>query len=147
MRDKDEPKAAGLKFSINGGRVERDDRDTTIRIFDLEPYITYTIELDRNSFDNISWQIKKQTINVIVDPDQFKLIEIPIAIVGEVSGTVYLSENDGKKGQGRIIGHFTAKMIQVLLRARLRSRMVISIILVCRLVRISSKLMRLSCTN
>ena len=102
-RDKGEPKAFGLNFSINSGRIERDNRDTTIRIFDLEPYTTYTIELDRNSFDNISWQIKKPTISVFIDPNQFKLIEIPIAVVGEVSGTVYLSENNNKKGQGRII--------------------------------------------
>jgi hypothetical protein len=68
--------------------------------------VTYTIELDRNSFDNISWQIKKPTISVFIDPNQFKLIQIPIAVVGEVSGTVYLSENNSKKGQGRIIVRF-----------------------------------------
>jgi hypothetical protein len=106
-RDKGEPKANGLNFSIDAGRVERDNRDTTIRIFDLEPYTTYTIELDRNSFDNISWKIKKPTISVFIDPNQFKLIQIPIAVVGEVSGTVYLSENNNnKKGQGRIIVRF-----------------------------------------
>jgi hypothetical protein len=102
-RDNGEPKAFGLNFNINNGRIERDNRDTTIRIFDLEPYATYTIELDRNSFDNISWQIKKPIISVFIDPNQFKLIQIPIAVVGEVSGTVYLSENNSKKGQGRII--------------------------------------------
>jgi len=102
-RDTGEPKAFGLNFSINSGRIERDNRDSTIRIFDLEPYTTFTIELDRNSFDNISWQIKKPTISVIIDPNQFKLIQVPIAVVGEVSGTVYLSENNSKKGQGRII--------------------------------------------
>jgi hypothetical protein len=106
-RDKGEPKAFGLNFTINDGRIERDDQDTTIRIFDLEPYVTYTIELDRNSFDNISWQIKKPTISVFIDPNQFKLIQIPIAVVGEVSGTVYLSENNNnKKGQGRIVVRF-----------------------------------------
>jgi len=105
-RDQGEPKANGLNFSIDAGRIERDNRDTTIRIFDLEPYVTYTIELDRNSFDNISWQIKKPTISVFIDPNQFKLIQIPIAVVGEVSGTVYLNENNNKKGQGRIIVRF-----------------------------------------
>jgi len=103
QRDEGEPKAFGLNFNINNGRIERDDRDTTIRIFDLEPYTTYMIELDRYSFDNISWQIKKPIISVSIDPNQFKLIEIPVAVVGEVSGTVYLSENNSKKGQARII--------------------------------------------
>jgi hypothetical protein len=105
-RDKGEPKAFGLNFTINDGRIERDDQDTTIRIFDLEPYVTYTIELDRNSFDNISWQIKKPTISVFIDPNQFKLIQVPIAVVGEGSGTVYLNENNSRKGEGRIIVRF-----------------------------------------
>ena len=101
--DEGEPKAFGLNFSTNGGRIERNNLDTTIRIFDLEPYTNYTIELDRNSFDNISWKINKPTISVIIDPNQFKLIQVPIAVIGEATGTVYLSENNGKKGQGGII--------------------------------------------
>jgi hypothetical protein len=105
-RDKGEPKVFGLNLGINGGRIERNNRDTTIRIFDLEPYTAYNIEFDRNSFENIGWQIKKSTISVAVNPNQFKLIQIPIAVVGEVSGTVYLSENNNKKGLGRIIVYF-----------------------------------------
>jgi len=101
-RDEGEPNAYGLKLNINGGRIERNSQDTTIRIFDLEPYSAYTMELDRNSFDNISWQIKKPIIRVEVNPNQFKLVQVPVAVVGEVSGTVYLNENNSKKGQGRI---------------------------------------------
>ena len=52
-----EPKAYGLNLHANGGRVEKSDRDSTIRILGLEPYTNCFIELDPNSFDNISWRL------------------------------------------------------------------------------------------
>jgi len=40
---------------------------------------------------------------VSIDPNQFKLIEVPVAVVGEeVAGMVYLKENLMQKGQGRV---------------------------------------------
>jgi hypothetical protein len=36
----------------------------------------------------------------------FKYIEVPIAVLGEASGTVYLGGSGGQKGQGRIIVNF-----------------------------------------
>lgn len=105
-RDKDEPKVFGLEISMIGGRVEQNKKDSTIRIFNLEPYTNYTLELNRNSFDNISWKIRNSVISVNIDPNQFKLIEVPVAIVGEVAGMVYLKENIEQKGQGRVILQF-----------------------------------------
>jgi len=102
----DEPKAYGLSLHINGGRVELNDKDTTIRVFDLEPYTNYLVTLDGTGFDNIAWQMQKNTISVAIDPNMFKLIEVPIAVVGEVTGTVYLGGSGGQKGQGRIIVNF-----------------------------------------
>ena len=99
LRDKGEPKAPGLQFRINGGSIVRNEKDTTIRILDLTPYTSYLLELDKNSFDQISWQMHNLSMNVMIDPNQFKTIEIPIAVMGEVSGTVY----NGSKGQGRIL--------------------------------------------
>ena len=94
-----EPKVKGLQFRINGGTIERRDRDTTIQVLDLTPYTSYLLELDKNSFDNISWQLNHLTYKVMVDPNQFKVIDVPISIMGEASGTVY----NGSKGQGRIL--------------------------------------------
>jgi SPOR domain len=104
-RDDGEPRAPGLKIRLNGGRVIYDDKDTSIRILDLEPYNKYFIELNRNSFDNISWHIKNHTMNVISNPNNFTVIEIPVMVVGEISGTVSMKGRDVKsaKGQGQII--------------------------------------------
>ena len=105
-RDAGEPKAAGLKLRINGGRLEHNKKDTTIIITGLEAYANYFIDMDKNSFDNIGWQMKKSTMNVVIEPNHFKLIEVPVAVVGEASGTVFSQDNKAIKGQGRIIVNF-----------------------------------------
>jgi len=106
IREADEPRAFGLKLQINGGHVELNEKDTTIRIFDLESYSNYLITLDGTNFDNIAWQIRKKTISVITDPNLFKFIEVPVAVVAEAAGTVFLKGSSGRKGQGRIIVNF-----------------------------------------
>ncbi|MEA3477630.1 MAG: SPOR domain-containing protein [Bacteroidota bacterium] len=101
--DPGEPKVYGLNIRINAGRIERTDHDTTIRVFDLMPYTTYLLELDKNSFDNIAWQLKYETISIEMDANKLKRIEIPITVMGEASGMVYLIRNGRKRGQERII--------------------------------------------
>ena len=100
--DKGESKVLGLKISINGGRVEQSTRDSVIRVFDLEPYMGYLIELNSFSFDNIAWQMRMKSVRVMVDPNQFKMVEIPITIMGEASGMVVMRGKAGDIGQGRI---------------------------------------------
>lgn len=102
-RDKGEPKVFGLKVRINGGRIIHNKKDTTISVVGLEAYANYFVELDRGSFDNIAWQIKKKTINISIEPNHFKLISVPVAVVGEVSGTVNQKLNDKESGIARII--------------------------------------------
>lgn len=99
IQDRGEPKAEGLQFKINGGTIVRNEKDTTIRVLDLTPYTSYLLELDKNSFDNISWQMQALTMKVMIDPNQFKTIEVPISVMGEAAGTVY----NGSQGQGRIL--------------------------------------------
>lgn len=97
--DQGEPKVAGLQFRINGGTIVQNEKDTTIRILDMVPYTSYLLELDKNSFDNIAWQMHNTTMKVTVDPNQFKNIEVPISVMGEAAGTVY----KGSEGLGRIL--------------------------------------------
>ncbi len=102
-QDPDERRIPGLNISINGGRTEQSQRDTLVRIFDLEPYTNYFVEIDQNSFDNIAWQINLKNLSVAVDPNQFKRIELPVVVAGEVSGTVVINTMGTVKGLGRII--------------------------------------------
>ncbi len=106
IRDAGEPKASGLNVRSNGGRIERSEKDTIIHILGLEPYVKYFLELDEGSFDNISWRIDKKSVAVITDANMLKLIEIPIQVKGEATGTVMLEEGGARSGLGRIIVSF-----------------------------------------
>lgn len=101
-RDAGEPKVNGLKLRINGGTITH-NQDTTITVTGLEAYNNYYIELDKNSFDNVSWQIKKSTINISIEPNHFREIEIPVSVMGEVSGNVNIKTAAKENGLGRMI--------------------------------------------
>jgi len=105
-RDPGEPKAPGLNLHSSAGRIVKSDKDTTIRIFGLEPYTNCFIDLDPNSFDNLAWRLPKQTYNIAVDPDILKLVEVPVSIAGEATGYVTLSREGKESGLGRIIVNF-----------------------------------------
>ena len=106
-RDEGEPKAPGLNVRSSSGRLERTEKDTTIHITGLEPYVKYYIEIDENSFENISWRIDKKSYAVVADPNMMKLIEIPVYVRGEATGTVMFEENGVSRGLGRIIVNFS----------------------------------------
>lgn len=101
--DADEPKVSGLKLRINGGRVIPNKKDTSISIVGLEAYTNYFLELYRGSFDNVSWQIRKKTMNISIEPNHFRLVEVPVVVQGEVSGIVNKQANQIETGIGRII--------------------------------------------
>ncbi|HVK96502.1 MAG TPA: carboxypeptidase-like regulatory domain-containing protein, partial [Flavisolibacter sp.] len=105
-RDADEPKVPGLKARTNGGFIVSKNDESLIRIVDLEPYTPYLVELDDQKLGNIAWQIKNKTLKIAVDPNQMKLVEIPVAVLGEASGMVYINKGKEQPGIGRIIVAF-----------------------------------------
>lgn len=113
QRDHGEPKVYGLKLRASGGRIERREQDTTIRILGLEPYTNCFIELDKSSFNNIAWKIHNPTMSVAVDPDMLKLIEIPVAVMGEASGMVMIDREKSLTGLARIIINFYKKDLKL----------------------------------
>jgi len=101
-RDADEPKVSGVKPRIQGSMFEYNKKDSTFRAINLTPYVNYLIELNSNDFESISWQIKNKLIKVTVDPNNFKLLEIPVTVKGEVSGMIYNAASTSMRGIGRI---------------------------------------------
>lgn len=101
--DKGEKMAKNLSVKISGGRIIENKKDSIIRIVGLEPFISYNLELSEKDFENIALTLKKKSYKVLIDPNQFKVIEIPIIPVGEVSGIVSLKQDSVKKGFGRIL--------------------------------------------
>jgi len=105
-RDPGEPKVYGLNIRASGGTIERSEKDTIIRVLGLEPYTNCFIELDDNGFDNFAWKLKNKTMNIAVDPNMLKLIELPVTVLAEASGSVMLDRNGTHTGLSRIIVNF-----------------------------------------
>jgi len=99
--DRNEPKVKGMKIHINNGQVHYSKDGTTIRVSELEAYTSYIVKLYPD-FDNIAWHIHKEILSIVVDPNQFKVIPIPVTVEGEITGTVFLKEDEVLKPQGRI---------------------------------------------
>lgn len=103
-KEASEPRVAGIDFRIiNGGRIEYSKRDSTVSVCELEPYTSYYLEFTTASFENIAWQIKKPLVSVSCNPNEIKLIEIPIMIAGEISGTIFLTDKKRNRGLGGIV--------------------------------------------
>lgn len=107
--DKNEPAVENLRVKINGGRVIYNDKDSSINIIGLEPFISYDLQLDDKDFENIAWRIKDKTFKVLIDPNQFKIINVPVIPVGEASGIVSIERDSMITGIGRILINFFDK--------------------------------------
>ncbi|MFT7336488.1 MAG: hypothetical protein ACI9M1_002447, partial [Porticoccaceae bacterium] len=68
----------------------------------LDPYVENYIELNTTEIKSIAWRIKNKTLNCTLNPNQIKIIEIPVEVVGEVSGMLYIQEKELLKGTGGI---------------------------------------------
>lgn len=105
-RDPGEPRVPGMNIHANGGRIIINEKDTTIRILGLEPYTSCFLELDPGGFEDISWRLTVKTLSVMVDPEILKVVEIPVSVAGEASGTISLEDAGQTRGFGRIIVRF-----------------------------------------
>lgn len=105
QRDHGEPAVSGVGVSVNGGRIKYNKGDKTVQVTDLEAYASYTVKLTE-SFENVAWHIRNKTIRVDIDPNQFKVIEVPVMITNEVAGMVYIKKEGEQKPLSRIIVSF-----------------------------------------
>lgn len=106
VRDTGEEKVPGLNLRASGGRVLIINEDTTIRVLGLQPYVNCFIELDAGGFENIAWQLPFRTISVTIDPNMLKIVDVPVMVAGEASGTVYFEDEGVRRGQDRVIVNF-----------------------------------------
>lgn len=100
--DKGEKKVLLSSVNVPGATVAISKKDSIVRILDLNAFINYTIEFSDTSLDYISWRFKKKTYQVMVDPNQYKQVFVPIIAVGEISGTIFLKKGKNIEGQGRV---------------------------------------------
>ncbi len=101
-KDKGEKMVLLSKVKVSGGKAIISEKDTIVRISDLNAFINYNIEFSDTDLDNISWKFPNKTYQILVDPHQYKKVYVPIQVMGEVNGVVALQSDKGKAGQGRI---------------------------------------------
>jgi hypothetical protein len=87
---------------VPGAQAIISKKDSIIRVFDLNAYVDYTIEFSDATLNNIAWRFKHKTYKILIDPNQYKRVFIPVISVGEISGIVSLRKDKGVRGQGRI---------------------------------------------
>ena len=106
IREKDEQLVTGLTVRVNGGRILRTINDTIIRVVEFEPYTSYLVELDDIDFEQIAWQLNNKRLKVYIGPNHFKKIDVPVLPMGEANGWVYIGDQSGIRGQGRLLVNF-----------------------------------------
>ena len=89
--DSGENKVLISSVKISGAKAVISKRDSIARVFDLNAFTNYTVEFSDTNLDNIAWQFKHKTYKILVDPNQYKQVFIPVVSVGEISGMVYFT--------------------------------------------------------
>lgn len=107
--DADEHLVKLTSVKIYGARAFFSDKDSIVRIPDLNAFVSYNVGFNDFDLENIAWRFKHKTYQIIIDPNQFKRIDIPVIAVGEVTGMAYFNQDDGLKGIGRILIKFYRK--------------------------------------
>lgn len=102
-KDRNEKHIENLDVRLNGGRIKYIEKDTVIIISGLEPFISYFVELSDRNFENLAWRLAKTRYEIMIDPNQFKTLEIPVIPMGEVNGMITISRDSVIKGLGRVI--------------------------------------------
>ncbi len=101
--DDDEYPVKVNAIKVTGGEAFFSEKDSIVRIADLLAFTDYIIEFNDYELENISWRFKNKTYKVLIDPNQFKRIDVPVITVGEVSGMAYRKINNSISGIARIL--------------------------------------------
>lgn len=115
-RDQNEPKVSGLTINLNGGQIKYDKKDTSVIVYQLEPFMKYTIQLNQDNFQNIAWSMTIHSLNVSAEPDQIRLIELPVSVRSEASGRVISMINGEMVGQDRLVINFVNSKGRIIAR-------------------------------
>jgi hypothetical protein len=102
VMDTGEKKVLLSKVSVSSNVAVISKKDSIVRVSDLNAFVNYTIKFSNTDLDNISWRFKDNTYQILVDPNQYKRVYVPIISVGEVNGMVYLVSDKTMKGQARV---------------------------------------------
>ena len=101
--DKQEKFVKITSAKITGGKVILNNSDSILSIPDLVAFNRYDVEFKDSDLENIAWRLKKKKYDVLIDPNQFKRIDVPVIPVGDIEGMAYLKKTDKLTGIGKIL--------------------------------------------
>lgn len=113
--DVGEPKVEVKHAKTPGGIVSYNSKDTLLMISDLNAFMYTDLEFSDKELASISWRFYMKKYNVLIDPNQYKRVDVPITVVGEINGNVMIDEGNQKKGVGKILLTIYAKNSDVVL--------------------------------
>lgn len=88
IKDGTEPEINGLEVYSNGGGLKKYLDKGSIIFTGMEPYVPHYFTFNSDQLQNIAWTLDYNSLNLTLNPNQIKLIKIPINVMGEVSGYV-----------------------------------------------------------
>ena len=103
IRDAGEPDCRGLSFRISGAQIGRYNLDSNYQVSGLEAYANYLMEIDKDGLESVAWHLPKSTYSITIEPNRLKRVDVPVHVVGEVSGMVFQENGTDKKGLNRMI--------------------------------------------
>jgi hypothetical protein len=99
VMDPGEKPIAGVGFLINGsGSLARTNDDGEAFLPNLPPHQSVDIALAPSSLEDPYWKPEVEGVRIVPRPGKTAVVDFPVVIFGEISGTVYL-ERDGKRGE------------------------------------------------
>ncbi len=101
--DEDEHIVMINSVKIAGSNPIFSKNDSIVRIPNLMAFISYRLEFSDKDLENIAWRFMNKEYEVLIDPNQYKRIDIPVVSVGEVNGVIYFNQENSLKGTGRIL--------------------------------------------
>ena len=102
-QDKGEPNVDGLRFNITPGHGQIIRKKHTSVVRNLNADRDYFLDIPNQKLNNIAFDVPETLIKVRVLPNQLSKVRVPVRIVGEISGRVYLLKGFKKQVQSRII--------------------------------------------
>jgi hypothetical protein len=103
--DPGEPLVETVPVRFRQTAVQRIHGDGIVRARELLPYVRYSIDISENSMPNPLWVPRYSSFSFVADPNQFKNIDIPLTVTGEVEGRVVRAAPSGTQGIGGIRIH------------------------------------------
>ncbi|MFB0905172.1 MAG: hypothetical protein QMB11_12380 [Nonlabens sp.] len=101
--DKEEHLVQVSALKVTGGKAVFNKKDFIVRISDLPSFTKSIIEFEDSDLGNIAWRFKHKSYEVLIDPNQFKRLYVPIISMGEISGTAYMEREGSVEGIARIL--------------------------------------------